>query len=691
MTNVTDPTAAPAKTPTTKRTQKTRVRRKARRRDGADSEEEGGSASDASDASDSKATPATAAKPKLTPLFPDENSTTPAAWADMTDKGEEITFDDFNRGDPARRGIAVRGRGRGGKVAREPREMTEEQKKREEETAAARREKLKAKRKAKKEAERASKSAAKADPGAATTAVPAAAPATVNAESSLAASTSALKLDDPPAESTAPAASAPSVSPADGTPRPGIPPRTNRNAYTQRVAEDPKFTPRVGNFWMHDQRHYEAGSVGEGSFAGLRGMSDFWRGRGGMRGMPRGGFRGVPPPRGRGRGRGFAFVPPVRQMSPAPSPSSASTSASGPGPAPYRGKAVPPATASSSGHRMAEMDKLEMELQNKARHNRAGANEGKWGHEGFEEIAAHEDPMRHNHMIRGRGRGRGRGGFMRGGPPLRPMPPGVAHLPTPEASPDRSASKTEPRTEAPTTTGPSSETLLEDSGAVTVKLPGGAKSVDVDRPPSQPTEAPEQPKSPFPPAFTPSNPSPVPYVASDSGSISSGYVPTGPMMPMHTGEYYNHAPPFRAPGPGFYPPYRPQSFTPEPHFVPGQQPRGSFSGPAPFYPGAPAHARPGSPLNPYQAPYGQAAYFVPARPTQKVSIRSPRGSTDEIKSPATEPEAVGTPEFVHAQPFYQQQGYNPYANGEVYYQGYWPGYEGGSEYGYAEQYHGHPY
>ncbi|BEI82829.1 hypothetical protein CcaverHIS002_0306970 [Cutaneotrichosporon cavernicola] len=153
------------------------------------------------------------------------------------------------------------------------------------------------------------------------------------------------------------------------------------------------------------------------------------------------------------------------------------------------------------------------------------------------------------------------------------------------------------------------------------------------------------------------------------------------MMPMHTGEFYpNAAPPFRPPG-AFYPPYRPQSFTPEPRFVPGHQPRGSFSGPAPFYAGAPAHARPGSPLNPYQAPYGQAAYFVPPRLAQKVSIRSPRGSVDDIKAAVAEPEATGTPEFTAAQPFYPQ--YNPYANGEGYYPTYWPGYEG-AEYGYAE-------
>ncbi|GMK56880.1 hypothetical protein CspeluHIS016_0307200 [Cutaneotrichosporon spelunceum] len=676
MTDAADTATQAAKTHTTKRA-KSRLRRKARRRDGADSDDDEGSASDASADPAAAAGPAAKATPKSKPLFPDMNSTTPAAWADMSDQGEEITFDDFPRGDATRRGTALRGRGRGGKVEREPRKLTDEQKKREEAKVAARRDKLKAKRKAKKEAEKASKSTAKA-----AVIAPASAPATGAAtgevDSSLAASTSAIKLDDSPAEASTPsAAPAPAVAPTDGATRSGVP-RTNRNAYTQRVTEDPKFTPRVGNFWMHDQRHYEAGSVGEGSFSGLRGMSDFWRGRGGMRGMPRGGWRGVPPPRGRGRGRGFAFIPPARQMSPGPSPSSASTSASGAGPA-SKGQAS--ASTSNNGHRMAEMDRLEMELAQKARNNRSGASEGKWGHEGFEEFAAHDGPLRNNHMIRGRGRGRGRGGFMRGGPPLRPVPPGVAHLPTPEVSPDRSATKTEPKTETPATTQPTSETLIEDSGAVTVKIPGAAKHVDVDRPPSQPIEAPELSKNAFPQPFVPSNPSPVPYVGSDSGSMSSGYIPAGPMMPMHTGEFYaNAAPSFRPPG-AFYPPYRPQSFTPEPHFVHGHQPRGSFSGPAPFYPGAPAHARPGSPLNPYQTPYGQAAYFVPPRPTQKVSIRSPRGSTDELQSPAAEPEATDTPEFTPAPPFYPQ--FHPYAGGEVYYPTYWPGYEG-AEYGYGE-------
>jgi hypothetical protein len=65
------------------------------------------------------------------------------------------------------------------------------------------------------------------------------------------------------------------------------------------MAEDPKVTPRVGQFWTHDQRLNDGGNVGEGNNSGLRQMSPFWQGQG--RGMPRGAFRGG----FRGRGRGF--------------------------------------------------------------------------------------------------------------------------------------------------------------------------------------------------------------------------------------------------------------------------------------------------------------------------------------------------------------------------------------------------
>lgn len=134
----------------------------------------------------------------------------------------------------------------------------------------------------------------------------------MTADIGLDASTSALSLDDAPDGE-------PSAQSAFGRPARGIgrPPRgaNNREAYLQRLANDPKFTPRVGGFWTHDQRLYEGGSVGEG-YTGLRGMSEFWRGRGDFRGGMRGGhgpagrgdFRGGMRGGGRG-GRGGAFGP----------------------------------------------------------------------------------------------------------------------------------------------------------------------------------------------------------------------------------------------------------------------------------------------------------------------------------------------------------------------------------------------
>ncbi|KAN0063986.1 hypothetical protein ACQY0O_003592 [Thecaphora frezii] len=81
-------------------------------------------------------------------------------------------------------------------------------------------------------------------------------------------------------------------------------------AYRERLQKDPSFTPRVGQFWGHDERLLDQD---------LRGLSGWWRGRsggggGGGRGRggsasfgaandfaPRGGFG-----RGRGRGKGGA-------------------------------------------------------------------------------------------------------------------------------------------------------------------------------------------------------------------------------------------------------------------------------------------------------------------------------------------------------------------------------------------------
>ena len=132
------------------------------------------------------------------------------------------------------------------------------------------------------------------------------------------ASTSALKLDDPAPEPSKPSESAlpatettesptkskrgiellPNKSAPQDSARPQRGPQgVQREAHPQRVGEDPKATPRVGQFWTHDQRLTEAGNANDGSSSGPRQMNPFWQGRG----MPRGGFRGG----FRGRGRGF--------------------------------------------------------------------------------------------------------------------------------------------------------------------------------------------------------------------------------------------------------------------------------------------------------------------------------------------------------------------------------------------------
>ena len=76
--------------------------------------------------------------------------------------------------------------------------------------------------------------------------------------------------------------------------------KTQRQAYLERLSEDPSFIPRVGQFWGHDERLLAPE---------LRGMSDWWRGRWNSRG------------RGRGRGMGRARPErPVEEAEPAPAP-----------------------------------------------------------------------------------------------------------------------------------------------------------------------------------------------------------------------------------------------------------------------------------------------------------------------------------------------------------------------------------
>ncbi|CAE6442207.1 unnamed protein product [Rhizoctonia solani] len=76
--------------------------------------------------------------------------------------------------------------------------------------------------------------------------------------------------------------------------------KTQRQAYLDKLSEDPSFIPRVGAFWGHDERLLAPE---------LRGMSDWWRGKRGARG------RGA-----RGRGGVASRPPPGTEPNPSPPP-----------------------------------------------------------------------------------------------------------------------------------------------------------------------------------------------------------------------------------------------------------------------------------------------------------------------------------------------------------------------------------
>lgn len=159
-----------------------------------------------------------------------------------------------------------------------------------------------------------------------------------------------------------------------------------RQAYQQRLEQDPSYVPTVGEFWGHDDRLLDKD---------LRSLSGWWRGRWQSRGRGRGGFM-----RGRG-GRGFF-----------------------PGRPPF----APP-----NAEEEAATEELRQEVP---------PIEQTWGHDGFEEMKKRDEHRRtqqqqqakqqaqspsrqppSDHPQRGfgfRGRGgfsgaRGRGGFARGG------------------------------------------------------------------------------------------------------------------------------------------------------------------------------------------------------------------------------------------------------------------------------------
>jgi hypothetical protein len=257
------------------------------------------------------------------------------------------------------------------------------------------------------------------------------APAAEPAVADLTASTSAIKLDDTPTTTPSeiptsttdaePVTSSrgvellPDSGAAAAVANTATQPRPVRGAQrdgnSQRVAEDPKITPRVGNFWTHDQRLNEGGNTGEG-YPGGRQMP-FFRGRA----MPRGAFRGGLPRGGRGRGGFF--------------PNGRGGFVNG---GPSRSVELSAEEGKEEGSSKLAMDR-EFELaeaRDKARSAprvpvseptesveaeatettavqipTAPAAERRWGHEGYETLAGPDH-------FRGRGRGRGiRGG--RGG------------------------------------------------------------------------------------------------------------------------------------------------------------------------------------------------------------------------------------------------------------------------------------
>lgn len=131
--------------------------------------------------------------------------------------------------------------------------------------------------------------------------------------------------------------------------------KTQRQAYLERLSEDPSFIPRVGAFWGHDERLFGPE---------LRGMSDWWRGRWNGRGRGANG-RG----RGRGRERGNGGE---RGLN------------GGANEAESSGQAPPPAPSPPPIERT-------------------------WGHDGYEKMKEQEQTQPARGGLRGRGRARGRG------------------------------------------------------------------------------------------------------------------------------------------------------------------------------------------------------------------------------------------------------------------------------------------
>lgn len=191
----------------------------------------------------------------------------------------------------------------------------------------------------------------------------------------------------------------------DAAPRPR--PASNRAAYLAKLSSDPTFVPRVGKFWTHDQRHFGGGKVGQGDYAGLREMSEYWRERG----------------RGRGRGRGFARGRGGVRPQERPQNEGKDTKSETVKPREKDTSTVPvdeantPATAPLNAPAAAATSKSSW-------NGDVGRSErGSWSHDGYAELAREEErrsAARQAAVARGRGgrgmvrgmfRGRGRGAF----------------------------------------------------------------------------------------------------------------------------------------------------------------------------------------------------------------------------------------------------------------------------------------
>ncbi|KAI0770850.1 hypothetical protein BC629DRAFT_1715839 [Irpex lacteus] len=218
--------------------------------------------------------------------------------------------------------------------------------------------------------------------------------------------------------------------PVSSTPAPAVQdssqPRSRgqsvRQAYQERLRQDPAYIPRVGEFWGHDDRLLDKD---------LRSMSGWWRGRWHNRGRGRGSF----PLRGRG-GRDF-----------------------------FAGRVLP-----QEGHEAPD-DNGFTPVEDVPPIERA------WGHDGFEEMKRREEQRKEEHRLsqtqptgphRGaapRGRAgfvpRGRGGAIHGGRSASPQ------LPTAPLTSTHSRSIWTKH----------AESFLYVDASVRVKLPGRAARV----------------------------------------------------------------------------------------------------------------------------------------------------------------------------------------------------------------------